>query len=337
MQKTHKNFESLLIVSFGGPEKKEDVIPFLENVLRGKNVPRARLEEVAEHYYHFDGFSPINRQVLELKQAIESELREHDINLPVFVGNRNWHPFLSDTVAEMKKQGIQRSLAFFTSAYSCYSGCRQYRENIADAQAHTGEGAPVIQKLRMFYNHPLYIQASVSRVRDAIEELQLDSDAPLTLLFSAHSIPISMADNCNYVNQLTETSRLVAEHFPQANWELVFQSRSGPPHQPWLEPDVCDRIEELGQEGTKNIVIMPVGFLSDHMEVLFDLDTEAQEASEEAGIKMARAKTVGTHPDFISMIRMLIQERTEGAEKQHVGELPCPYDVCPENCCLSGR
>ena len=331
---TDKKFDALMVVSFGGPEGPDDVMPFLENVLRGKNVPRERMLEVSEHYNHFGGVSPINAQNRELIAAIEKELADHDIDLPVYWGNRNWHPMIPDTLRQMKEDGIQCALGFFTSIYSCYSGCRQYRENIIEAQASLGEGAPEVHKLRMSFNHPLYIGASAARVKDAFDKVEESRRSETRFVFTAHSIPMSMAEGCKYSTQLTEACRLIMEEVGDYPWELVYQSRSGPPSQPWLEPDVCDYIGDLKKESdVKDIVLMPVGFVSDHMEVLFDLDTEARELCDELGINMQRAKSVGVHPQFVSMIRELILERTEGTEQRAIGNMPANWDVCPKDCC----
>jgi len=310
-------------------------MPYLENVLRGKNVPRERMLEVAEHYYHFDGISPINQQNRDLLEAVKEDFAKHDIDLPVYWGNRNWHPMIVDSMEQMKQDGIQKALSFFTNGYSCYSGCRQYRENIADAQASIGEGAPEVHKTRMFFNHPAYIEASVDRVRDALNKIPQDRQGQARILFTAHSIPNSMADYCKYSTQLTESCKLIMESLPGIEWELVYQSRSGPPQQPWLEPDVCERIEEL-HEATqiKDLVIHPVGFVSDHMEVMFDLDTEAKELCDKLDISMQRSLAVGVHPKFIEMIRELVLERIQGAEKKAIGEMPPNWDVCPQDCCL---
>lgn len=329
-------FDSLLLVSFGGPEGPDDVIPFLENVLRGKNVPRERLEEVAEHYNHFGGVSPINDHCRELMAELETALRENGIELPIYWGNRNWTPFLDQTLQQMKSDGSKKALAFFTSAYSCYSGCRQYRENIENAQETVGTGAPEVHKLRFFYNHPLFIDAIADRVSDELDQIPESRRSGTRLLFTAHSIPESMAVGCNYVSQLNEASQWVASRLGEYRWELVYQSRSGPPHQPWLEPDICDRLEAIGQEDVQDVVIVPIGFLSDHMEVLFDLDIEAKEKCEALGISMKRAKAVGNHPKFIEMICELIQERRCGAERRFVGEMGASHDVCPVDCCLPG-
>jgi ferrochelatase len=334
---TENSFDSLLVVSFGGPEGPDDVIPFLENVLRGRNVPRERLLAVAEHYKHFGGISPINEQCRDLISALKEAFAEKGIELPIYWGNRNWHPMLDDTVAQMKTDGVQNSLAFFTSTYSCYSGCRQYRENLATAQEKAGEGAPEIRKLRFFFNHPLFVEAMADQVNVELAQIDSAKRDRTRLMFTAHSIPTSMAENCNYEKQLTEASRLVAERLGSYEWELVYQSRSGPPQQPWLEPDVCDRLEELAEENVGDVVVVPIGFLSDHMEVLFDLDTEAKETCDEVGISMRRAKTVGVHPKFIEMICDLVMERINGNEKAVSAGCTPMYDVCPKDCCLPGK
>jgi ferrochelatase len=331
---SNKKYDALLLVSFGGPEGQDEVMPFLENVLRGKNVPRARMLEVCEHYKHFGGVSPINGQNRELIAAIKQELAGHEINLPVYWGNRNWHPLLPDTIGQMKDDGIKNALAFFTSIFSCYSGCRQYREDIAQAQASIGADAPEIHKLRMAFNHPLYIEASVGQVEEAVNLIPEDRRSQTRFVFTAHSIPMSMAEGCTYSTQLAEACRLIMDLVGDHAWELVYQSRSGPPTQSWLEPDVCQYIGDLKKEtDVKDLVLMPVGFVSDHMEVLFDLDTEAKEICDELGINMVRAKSVGTHPSFIAMIRELILERTLGTEKRAIGNMPANWDVCPQDCC----
>ena len=292
--------------------------------------------EVAEHYYGFGGVSPINEQNRQLIAAIKSDLDTHEIQLPIYWGNRNWHPMLPDTLREMAGDGVKRALAFFTSGFSCYSGCRQYRENIADARAEVGPDAPQVEKTRMFFNHPGYIETMVERTRAAIDDLPGGDPSTVPLVFTAHSIPLSMAENCRYERQLNESSRLVAEGVGNANWSLVYQSRSGPPHQPWLEPDVCDFLRERhSEDGWRQAVIVPIGFISDHVEVIYDLDTEAQQVCDELGIDMRRAATAGTHPRFVSMIRELVVERMAGSsDRPAVGRLGPSHDVCPEDCCL---
>ena len=327
-------FDALLVVSFGGPNGPDDVMPFLENVLRGKNVPRERMLEVSEHYQHFGGKSPINDQNLALIEAIKADLAANGIDLPVYWGNRNWHPLFADTLEQMKKDGIKKSLAFFTSIFSCYSGCRQYRENIIEAQEQVGPDAPEVHKLRMAFNHPLYIGASADRVQKALDQIPESRRSATRVVFTAHSIPLSMAENCKYETQLNEASRLIMEAIGENPWDLVYQSRSGPPQQPWLDPDICDHIQALHDAGgIEDIVIMPVGFVSDHMEVMFDLDTEAMDICKELSINMVRAGSVGVHPQFVSMVSQLILERTTGAEKQAIGNMPPNWDVCPKDCC----
>lgn len=330
-----QKYDALLFVSFGGPESQDDVIPFLENVLRGKNVPRERMLEVAEHYRHFGGKSPLNDQNREQIAALETELKQHGIELPIYFGNRNWNPLLADTLTEMQRDGVHRALAYFTSAYSSYSGCRQYRENIATAQEQVGAGAPQIDKLRMFYNHPRFIEAQAERVATGLAQIPAERRDEAQVIYTAHSIPNAMADNCNYAQQVAETARLVSEALSIRNWRVAYQSRSGPPQQPWLEPDVLDVLRELEQSGdVQDVVIVPSGFLSDHMEVLFDLDTEAKDLAAVLGLNLVRAGTVGSHPLFVRMIRELIEERIAGTPRLAIGEFGPSHDVCPIDCCL---
>jgi ferrochelatase len=328
-------YDALLIVSFGGPDRKEDVVPFLENVLRGKPVPRERLLEVAEHYYHFGGKSPINDQNRALIKAIEEKFAQVDLRLPVYWGNRNWHPLLTDTLRRMADDGIRRALAFVTSAFSSYSGCRQYLENLAEARRVVGPGAPQVDKLRGFFNLPGFIGAMSDRVRQAFERLPSERRDAARLIYTAHSVPRTMADNSPYEAQLAEACRLVSESVGRDAWQLAYQSRSGSPAQPWLEPDVCDELRRLAESHVRDVVVAPIGFISDHMEVIYDLDTEAQAVADELGVNFIRAGTVGTHPQMIDMIHELVVERIRpGAAKRALGSLPpCP-DVCPDGCCL---
>ena len=330
------DYDALLIVGFGGPEKREDVIPFLENVLRGRNVPRERMLEVAEHYYHFDGISPINGQVRDLIAALEPELRTHGVTLPVYWGNRNWDPMLADTMATMKADGVRHALAIVLAAYSSYSSCRQYREDIARAQDAAGDGAPVVDKMRVFYNHPDFVGANAARVREGLDRLPADLRDSARLAFTAHSIPASMASRCDYEKQLTETCRLVAEAvgIGPDRWDLVYQSRSGRPQDPWLEPDILDHLRALHDRGASAVVVQPVGFLSDHMEVLYDLDDEARTLADSLGMAMVRAGTVGIDPKFVGMLRELIVERmTSPSQRRAVGLFGPNHDVCPVDCC----
>jgi len=285
--KSVPRYDALLVVSFGGPEKRDDVIPFLENVLRGRNVPRERMLEVAEHYYRFGGRSPINDQnrelIAQLRQVVE---------LPVYWGNRNWHPLLADAVLQMRQDGVRRAIAFVTSAFGSYSGCRQYREDIERARAAVPD-PPVIDKIPPFAAHPGFLEAMADRVRQAVE---IVPDG--RLVFTAHSIPVAMAQSSPYLHQLEAACAGVAARAGREQWNLVYQSRSGPPGQPWLEPDVCDFLRAI----RSNVVLAPIGFLSDHMEVLYDLDVQARAVCQQMGVKMARAATVGTHPAILQMI-----------------------------------
>jgi ferrochelatase len=328
-------YDALLLVSFGGPEGPDEVLPFLENVLRGRNVPRERMLEVAEHYQEFGGVSPINEQNRRLKQAIERDFAAAGLGLPVYWGNRNWHPLLEETLEQMAADGVQRALAFVTSATSSYSGCRQYREDIARAQEKVGEGAPEVDKLRVYFNHPGFIEPMIDNTRQAFAELPAKLQHGAKLLFTAHSLPVAMARNCRYEAQLGEACRLVAEGVGRNDWQLVYQSRSGPPQQPWLEPDVCDQLEREAEAGTQAVVIVPIGFVSDHMEILFDLDTEARQLCDELGIAMVRGATVGTDPRFVQMVRELVLERlVPDSPRRALGNMGPSHDVCPVNCCL---
>lgn len=333
-------YDAVLVVSFGGPNGPDDVLPFLENVLRGRNVPRERMLAVADHYQHFGGVSPINAQNQALIAALEKELAEHGPRLPIYWGNRNWHPMLPETLAKMRDNGVQRAIAFFTSAYSSYSGCRQYRENILAAQEQVGPGAPVIDKLRVCYNHPGFIEPMAESLRTSFASIPVERRKTTQVLFSAHSIPLGMAANCKYESQLAETARLVASSAGIAleQYQCVYQSRSGPATQPWLEPDVCDVIRQLPERGITDVIIVPYGFISDHMEVLYDLDTEARDLCGELGLGMIRTPTVGTDARFVRMIRDMIVERSEeSAQRASLGSLGPSHDVCPADCCLSGR
>ena len=326
------DYDALLVVSFGGPEGRDDVIPFLENVLRGRNVPRERMLQVAQHYEIFGGVSPINQQNRNLIAALKEELERHGSNLPVYWGNRNWHPLLPDTLRHMAEDGIRNALAFVTSAYSSYSSCRQYRQNIADAQGEVGPSAPRVDKLRAFYNHPLFIDANVDHVGAALKQL----DNP-HVVFTAHSIPEAMAASCEYADQLVEAGRLIAERLETDRWRVVYQSRSGSPSQPWLGPDITDCLRQIRAEGISEVVVAPIGFVSDHMEVVYDLDYEAQNVANELGMKMVRAATAGTHPSFVKMIRELMLERMNDEPARFLGSRGASHDVCPVDCCLPVR
>jgi protoporphyrin/coproporphyrin ferrochelatase len=333
-------YDAFLLVSFGGPERREDVLPFLENVLRGRNVPRQRMIEVAEHYYHFGGASPINAQNRALLDALKTEFAAAGLNLPFYFGNRNWHPLLPNTLKQMQADGVRRAIAFYTSAFSSYSGCRQYSENIAAAQVAVGPAAPAVDHLRAFFNHPGFIEPMIERTRNALMQIPADRRAAADLLFTAHSIPQSMAAGCKYEGQFREASRLVAEGVGHTNWRLVYQSRSGPPTQPWLGPDIGEALAEIAATAARleprppDIIAVPIGFISDHLEVLYDLDTEAAQKAAELGLNFLRAATVGTHPRFVQMIRELVEERlTDNPTRLALGPLGPSHDICPADCC----
>ncbi|QGG96182.1 ferrochelatase [Actinomarinicola tropica] len=328
-------YDAVVVVSFGGPEGPDDVMPFLENVTRGRGVPRERLEEVAEQYMLFGGVSPINAQTGALVDALRAELGADGPDLPVYWGNRNWRPYLADTMAEMAHDGVRRALAFVTSAYSSYSACRQYLEDIDAARAAVGPEAPSVDKIRQYWNHPGFVDPFRDGLRAALADLG-DRDARRThLLFTAHSLPLSMAASSDYELQLRDAMELVAGHVaPDAPRELVWQSRSGPPQVPWLEPDVNDRLRTLSTTGVDQVVIVPVGFTSDHQEVVFDLDTQAAATAREVGIEVRRVPTPGVDPRFVRMVRDLVEERCVGATPVALGPLgprsaPCAAGCCP--------
>lgn len=333
--------DALLLVSFGGPEGPEDVLPFLRNVTRGRGVPDERLAEVAQHYHHFGGVSPINDQNRALIAAVEADLVAHGLALPVYWGNRNWHPYLADTVRRMAADGVRRALAFVTSAYSGYSSCRQYQEDIAAARAAVGPSAPEIDKLRHYYNHPGFIAAMVDSTRAALDQLPAAGRPGAELVFVAHSIPTSMAADSGpagdgYRTQLEEAARLVAEGVGDAHrWQLAYASRSGVPGSAWLEPDIGDHLATLAARGVTDAVAVPIGFVSDHMEVRYDLDVEAGERADSLGLRLARAATVGTAPAFVAVVRELLLERTAPERpRRALGRLGAGWDVCPPGCCL---
>jgi ferrochelatase len=284
--------------------------------------------EVAEHYYHFDGKSPINDQNRELAAKLQAELDKFGPKLPVYWGNRNWHPMLADTLRQMRDDGRQRTLAYVTSAFSSYSGCRQYLEDIQRAQAEVGPGAPEVDKLRVFFNHPLFIEVTTENVQTALNQLP-----GAKLLFTAHSIPLSMSNTSDYQKQLLESCRLVADRLGGTEWRLVYQSRSGRPTQPWLEPDIAEAVRTLHSQGVNSVVISPIGFTTSHMEVLYDLDTETSALCSQLEMQMVRAETPGTHPKFVTMIRELITERIGLCPRQALGQFGPNHDVCPPDCC----
>jgi ferrochelatase len=346
-------YDAFLLVSFGGPEGPGEVMPFLENVTRGRRIPRERLAEVAEHYYAFGGVSPINQQCRDLLAAIGKDFATEGVSLPLYWGNRNWDPYLTDTVRIMAADGIKRAIAFVTSAYGSYSSCRQYLDDIERARAEVGQGAPVIDKIRHYFNHPGFIEPFAASTLAALGRLPADLQAGAHLVFTAHSIPESMAaasgpadenpagaaGSGRYVTQLSEAARLVSErvaaHAGEHPWRLVYQSRSGPPAQPWLGPDVSDHLEELAAGGAPAAVLVPVGFVSDHMEVRHDLDLEAKDTAARIGLPVERATTPGADPRFISMVTELVRERLDSPSPSPaaLGPLGPACDTCPTGCC----
>ena len=349
-------YDALLLLSFGGPEGPDDVVPFLENVTRGRGIPRERLVEVGQHYYLFGGVSPINAQCRELLTALRADFALAGLGLPVHWGNRNWAPYLTDALRELARAGRRRVLTLVTSAYASYSGCRQYRENLAESLATIraeGLEPPRVDKLRHYFNHPGFVAPVADGVLAALDALPASVRAGAHLAFTTHSIPVASADTSGppgmhgdggaYVAQHLDAARLVAEAVRERTgvdrpWKLVYQSRSGPPAVPWLEPDICDHLEQLHAERAPAAVMVPIGFVSDHMEVLYDLDTEATAKAAELGLPVARSATVGTDPRFVAAIRELVLERAATARAEHpdrcaLGALGPSHDVCPAGCC----
>jgi protoporphyrin/coproporphyrin ferrochelatase len=317
------DYDAFLLVSFGGPEGPDDVMPFLQNVTRGRGIPPARLQAVAEHYYAVGGVSPINQQCRDLIAAIGKDFATAGVDLPIYWGNRNWDPYLTETVAAMAAAGVRRALALVTSAYGSYSSCRQYLEDIERARAAAGPGAPQIDKIRHFYHHPGFIGPFADATVAAIGSLPPGVRDGVPLVFTAHSVPDTMAaasgppPGGRYPAQLAEAAGLIAGRVTAATgrehpWRLVYQSRSGPPSQPWLGPDVCDYLGDLARDGAPGAVLVPVGFISDHLEVIHDLDVEAAETAGRLGLPLARAATPGTDPRFVAMVTALVTERLEG-------------------------
>lgn len=324
-------YDALILVSFGGPEAPGEVEPFLDNVLRGRKIPWERRRAVAEHYLRRGGRSPINQQNRDLLAALRPALALHFPSLRLYWGNRNWRPLLVDTVRQMRADGVRRALAFVTSAFGSYSGCRQYRENLAQARAQAGPGAPEIDKLRLFYNHPGFIAAMAAGLREALQTIPASRREAAALLFTAHSIPVAMAAGAPYVGQLQRAAELVAAAVGRREWRLAYQSRSGPPEQPWLEPDIAVALAAAAERGCRDVVVVPLGFLSDHMEVVHDLDVEARAEAERLGLNFLRAATPGARPELVEMILALIGERIAGGERQACGD-PEP-DECAGDCC----
>jgi ferrochelatase len=332
-------YDALLLLSFGGPERPADVIPFLENVTRGRGVPAERLEKIAEHYRHFGGVSPINEQNRALSSAVCDDLAVHGLGLRVYRGNRNWHPYVADTVAAMAADGVTNALVFVTSGYASYSACRQYQDDLAAARDTVGAHAPQLHKLRHFFDHPGFIEPQRDAVTAAVAAIDENRRAATRLVFVAHSIPVSMAETAGpagalYVAQLREASRLIAAAAPDLEWNLAYSSRSGPPSVPWLEPDVNDVLRSLPARGVTDVVVVPVGFVSDHIEVRWDLDVEAAASAAEVGLGFTRTAPPAADPRFVAMVRELVQERLDPTvEKRALSGLGPSHDVCPLACC----
>jgi protoporphyrin/coproporphyrin ferrochelatase len=340
-------YDAFLLVSFGGPEGPADVMPFLENVTRGRGVPRARLAAVAEHYYAFGGVSPINQQCRDLLAAVRADFAVSGVPLPLYWGNRNWTPYLADEVRAMTDDGVRRAVAFVTSAYSSYSSCRQYRDDIERARSAAGPDAPAIEVIRRFHNHPGFIEPFADNARAALATLPAEVRGQAHLVFTAHSVPVAMAQASGprggrYVTELAEAARLIAERICDGRhpWSLAYQSRSGPPSVPWLEPDVSDHLGELAKSGTRAVVVIPVGFVFDHMEVRHDLDVEAAQTAGSLGLAFARAATPGASPRFTSMITDLVLERMAPSASRPpaaLGIMGAAAQDCPAGCCGGTR
>jgi ferrochelatase len=344
-------YDAVLLVSFGGPEKPDDVVPFLENVTRGRAIPRERLEEVGEHYFLFGGRSPINDQNRGFLAALREDLAGAGVDVPVYWGNRNWDPYLADTIRQMADDGVTRAACFVTSAYSSYSSCRQYRENLFDAVQGV-ERAPQLDKLRLYFNHPGFVEPIVDATLAALADLPDDVREGTHLAFVTHSIPETMAEGSGpegnaYVEQHLSVAEEVVERVRQETGrrhphQLVFCSRSGAPHVPWLEPDINDHLEQVHADGAPGVVMVPIGFVSDHMEVVYDLDTEALATAEKLGLPATRAATAGVDPRFVAAVRDLLLERAavergEEVVRASVGGLPACWDRCPAGCCPNAR
>jgi len=329
-------YDAVLVVSFGGPEGPADVMPFLDNVLRGLNLPPPAVKGIAKRYETFGGVSPINAHTRELIAALERELAARGIDLPVYWGNRNWRPYLRDTLIAMRDAGIGRAIAFVTSTFGSYSGCRRYREDLFAATDGV-EHAPIIDRLRAGYNHPRFISAVADRVRAALAQVPHEHRERAPLIFTAHSLPVAMAEHAPYRAQLVEAAALVAEAVGRSTFELAYQSNNASYGNAWLEPRIEDTLIEHANDGESHVVVVPIGFVCDHMEVVLDLDVDANKIATEHGLTMIRAGTVGSHPQFVAMIRELIEERAQGAARRAIGQYGPSHDRCPSDCCLSGR
>ena len=349
---TELNFDALLVLSFGGPEGDEEVVPFLENVTRGRGIPRERLVQVGEHYFHFGGVSPLNRLNREIIANLESELAERGRDLPVYLGNRNWPPFGEDTAEQMSRDGVRRALVFATSAWGGYSACLQYNEDIRRIIAHLEDkGVEPIEftKLRQFYDHPTFVRIMADALRESLDKVPAERRDSTRVLFTAHSVPTAAdeaaggpEDSHLYSRQVAEASRLIAEAAGVAEYDVVWQSRSGNPRTPWLEPDIVDHTTALAEEGVRAVVVSPVGFISDHMEVIWDLDTELVDAARDLDVHVERTRTAGPEQDFAGMVVDIIDELVENDPPASLGEVTvqgCTVDgeACRPGCCQVSR
>ena len=302
-----KKYDAILMIGYGAPEKIEDIRPFLENVAKGRPIPPDRLEEVAHHYELFGGKSPLNEYTYKQARALQNKLAEYGHDIPVYVGMRNWHPFTPDTIKEMHDNGARKVIGMIMAAHQSDASWEKYQRDVQEALTDLGIEMEFDYSPPLF-DHPLFIEDSADRVQDCLDEIPTEEYPETMILFTAHSIPVPMAEASPYVEQLTTTARLIAEKLNYDNWRLVYQSRSGRPTDPWLEPDVCDVIEEISKEGVKNVIAQPIGFICDHIEVLFDIGVEAQETSDEVGIKLYRANTVNDDPKFIEAMADVVQK-----------------------------
>jgi ferrochelatase len=301
-----QRLDAVLLIAYGGPNAPEETRPFLDVVLKGRSVPRERVEEVAHHYEVIGGISPLTRLTREQGQALEQQLAARGAPLRVYVGMRNWHPFLVDTIREMAADGVRRGVGVIMAAYRSDTSWERYQRDVAEACAQAGNAAPRFEYVEPYYNQEGFLAAVTEQVQQAFETLGSENRRAVPLVFTAHSIPTAMADESPYVEQLTATCRRVAERLEHLNWQLAYQSRSGSPHTPWLEPDILDVLRRLAEQGTTEVVIEPIGFLCDHVEVLYDLDIETQRHCDDLGITMVRAATVGVHPKFIAALADLV-------------------------------